>query len=87
MSSVQCIDLLQRVAQGGRTVVCSIHTPSASIFAKFNQVYIVAAGQCVYRGSSTNIVPFLEQIGINCPVHYNPADFGKLIYLVIVRTT
>lgn len=75
LSSVQCIDLLQRVARGGRTVICSIHTPSASIFAKFQHVYIVAKGQCVYRGHAGNVVPFLQHIGIECPRHYNPADF------------
>lgn len=79
MSSIQCIDLLQRVAQSGRTVVCSIHTPSATIFAKFHQVYVVAAGQCVYRGPYSNVVPFLDYVGIECPKHYNPADFSKLI--------
>ncbi|XP_043269559.1 ATP-binding cassette sub-family G member 1-like [Venturia canescens] len=75
MSSTQCVDLLRRVAQGGRTVICSVHTPSASIFKKFDQVYVVASGQCVYRGTSDNVVPFLEQIGAYCPKHYNPADF------------
>ncbi|XP_034952375.1 ATP-binding cassette sub-family G member 1-like [Chelonus insularis] len=75
MSSIQCIDLLQRVAQGGRTVICSIHTPSASIFAKFHHVYIVSSGQCVYRGSVNSLVPYLDSIGIECPKHYNPADF------------
>lgn len=76
MSSMQCIDLLQRVAQGGRTVVCSIHTPSASIFSKFHHVYVVADGQCVYRGSVDDLVPYFEDVGIECPKHYNPADFG-----------
>ncbi|XP_058792006.1 ATP-binding cassette sub-family G member 1-like [Phymastichus coffea] len=75
MSSVQCIDLLQRVALNGRTVICSIHTPSASIFAKFHHVYVVAAGQCAYRGPVSDVVPFLGHIGIECPKHYNPADF------------
>ncbi|XP_012265456.2 ATP-binding cassette sub-family G member 1 [Athalia rosae] len=75
MSTVQCIDLLRRVACGGRTVICSIHTPSASIFAKFHHVYVVAAGQCVYRGPVNNVVPFLERLGADCPKHYNPADF------------
>ncbi|XP_057335911.1 ATP-binding cassette sub-family G member 1-like [Microplitis mediator] len=75
MSSMQCIDLLQRVAQGGRTVVCSIHTPSASIFSKFHHVYVVADGQCVYRGSVDDLVPYFDDIGIECPKHYNPADF------------
>ncbi|KAJ8669379.1 hypothetical protein QAD02_000638 [Eretmocerus hayati] len=75
MSSIQCIDLLQRVALNGRTVICSIHTPSASIFAKFHHVYVVAAGQCSYRGSVNDVVPFLHHVGIDCPKHYNPADF------------
>ncbi|XP_014213283.1 ATP-binding cassette sub-family G member 1-like [Copidosoma floridanum] len=75
MSSVQCIDLLQRVALNGRTVICSIHTPSASIFAKFHNVYVVAAGQCAYRGPVADVVPFLRHLGIECPKHYNPADF------------
>ncbi|XP_024945020.1 ATP-binding cassette sub-family G member 1 isoform X2 [Cephus cinctus] len=75
MSSVQCVDLLRRVALGGRTVICSIHTPSASIFSKFHHVYVVTAGQCVYRGNVDDVVPYLHNIGIDCPVHYNPADF------------
>lgn len=86
MSSTQCVDLLRRVAQGGRTVICSVHTPSASIFDKFDQVYVVAAGQCVYRGASDHVVPFLGQIGAHCPKHYNPADFREfeISYLNIV---
>lgn len=77
MSTVQCIDLLRRVACGGRTVICSIHTPSASIFAKFHHVYVVSDGQCVYRGSVSDVVPFLRHIGTDCPTHYNPADFSE----------
>ncbi|XP_011501126.1 PREDICTED: ATP-binding cassette sub-family G member 1 [Ceratosolen solmsi marchali] len=75
MSSVQCIDLLQRVALSGRTVICSIHTPSASIFAKFHHIYVVTAGQCAFRGLVNDVVPFLHHVGIDCPKHYNPADF------------
>lgn len=75
LSSSQCIDLLQSLARLGRTVVCSIHTPSARIFAKFDHVYVVAAGQCSYRGSTDGVIPFLRQVGLDCPKHYNPADF------------
>ncbi|KAF7392065.1 hypothetical protein HZH68_011608 [Vespula germanica] len=76
VSSAQCILLLQKLAKRlARTVICSIHTPSASIFSKFDNVYVMANGQCVYRGSSNNVVSFLQQIGIECPIHYNPADF------------
>ncbi|KAK2579538.1 hypothetical protein KPH14_010840 [Odynerus spinipes] len=76
ISSMQCISLLQKLAKRfTRTVICSIHTPSASIFSKFDNVYVMAKGQCVYRGPSVNVVSFLRQVGIDCPKHYNPADF------------
>lgn len=76
ISSSQCVGLLKELAQLGRTVICSLHTPSATIFKKIDHVYVVAGGQCVYRNSVDNIVPFFRQIGIECPKHYNPADFA-----------
>lgn len=75
LSSLQCVDVLQRLAHFGRTIVCSVHTPSASAFKKFDHVYVMANGQCVYRDTVSNIVPFLRNIGLECPKHYNPADF------------
>uniref|UniRef100_A0A336LSC6 CSON015173 protein n=1 Tax=Culicoides sonorensis TaxID=179676 RepID=A0A336LSC6_CULSO len=75
LSSSQCISLLQRVAHGGRTVICSIHQPSAKIFAMFDNVYVLAEGHCVFRGSGSDIIQYTENIGLKCPVSYNPADF------------
>ncbi|XP_078036477.1 ATP-binding cassette sub-family G member 1 [Augochlora pura] len=75
ISAAQCIDLLGCLARLGRTVICSLHTPSASVFSKFDHVYVVSGGQCVYRSTVSNLVPFLRQAGIECPKHYNPADF------------
>ena len=77
LSSAQCINLLKMLAQQGRTVICSIHTPSAKLFSKFDHVYVVSAGQCVYQGKGSLIVPFLSSLNLPCPRHYNPADFSK----------
>lgn len=77
LSSSQCAELLRRIAHGGRTVVVSIHTPSAKIFEMFDHVYIVANGRCIYQGEGQNIVPFCEAIGLRCPKTYNPADFSE----------
>ncbi|XP_025987882.2 ATP-binding cassette sub-family G member 1-like [Solenopsis invicta] len=77
ISSTQCIDVLQRLARFGRTVVCTIHTPSTRVFLKFDHVYILSNGQCVYRDSASNVVPFLQNMGIECPKYYNPADFSE----------
>ncbi|CAH0387257.1 unnamed protein product [Bemisia tabaci] len=75
VSSAQCITLMKALAAEGRTVICSIHTPSARLFAMFDHVYIVSEGQCVFAGQNQHIVPFLAQHDLYCPKHYNPADF------------
>lgn len=75
LSSSQCIILLKMLAQQGRTIICSVHTPSAKLFSMFDHVYIVSMGQCVYQGVGNLIVPFLSSLNLICPTHYNPADF------------
>nr|QAA95924.1 ATP-binding cassette sub-family G member 8 [Diaphorina citri] len=75
LSSSQCVSLLSMLASGGRTVICSIHTPSARLFAQFSHVYLVAEGQCMFAGLGQDVVPYLASLNIHCPRHYNPADF------------
>lgn len=74
-SSTQCIKLLKQLAQEGRTVVCTIHTPSALLLQMFDNLYALVDGKCIYQGWSMNLVPFLSELGLVCPESYNPADF------------
>lgn len=74
-SSTQCIQLLRKLVREGKTVVCTIHTPSALLFKMFDHLYVMANGRCIYQGNSDNVVKFLCTIDLKCPASYNPSDF------------
>ncbi|KAJ8687966.1 hypothetical protein QAD02_023761 [Eretmocerus hayati] len=75
-STSQCIALLRRLARTERrTVVCTIHQPSALQFEMFDSLYALADGHCIYKGAVNTLVPHLASLGLHCPPYHNPADF------------
>ncbi|KAK5643178.1 hypothetical protein RI129_007023 [Pyrocoelia pectoralis] len=74
-TSKQCIMLLKQLSAEGRTVICTIHQPSASLFELFDHLYALAEGCCIYQGSIKGVLPYLEDLGLRCPPYHNPADY------------
>ncbi|XP_045769049.1 ATP-binding cassette subfamily G member 4-like isoform X1 [Maniola jurtina] len=73
--SKQLIYLLHLLARQGRTVVISMHQPSAMLLHMVDRLFAVAAGRCAYMGSVPLLLPYLEQINLICPPYHNTVDF------------
>ncbi|XP_016940306.1 ATP-binding cassette sub-family G member 4 [Drosophila suzukii] len=74
-SCTKVLELLKKLTSQGRTIICTIHQPTAKLFQIFDQVYVLSAGNCVYQGSTQKLVPFLHSVDLPCPMYHNPADY------------
>lgn len=73
---------VRRLADTGRTIVCTIHQPSKEVFELFDDLLLLkAGGECVYFGPlgqrGEGIIRYLEAVpGVpRCPEGTNPANW------------
>ncbi|CAD8169780.1 unnamed protein product [Paramecium octaurelia] len=70
------INLLRKLARtSGRTIVFTIHQPSADIYTLFDQVMLLVQGKFIYQGKREEMVNYFKSIGFECPAHSNPLDY------------
>jgi len=67
---------LRQLAASGKTVMATIHQPSAQIFELFDKVLLLHEGRCVYNGEASGMSQHFRNLGHDCPVNHNPADFA-----------
>lgn len=75
------LDLLDKLKKNGQAILCTIHQPSAMLFARFDRLlFLKKGGQTVYFGevgpnSKILIDYFVSQGGHPCPPAANPAEW------------
>ncbi|XP_023734176.1 ABC transporter G family member 7 isoform X2 [Lactuca sativa] len=70
------METLRQLAQDGHTVICSIHQPRGSVYAKFDDIVLLTEGELVYAGPAADEpLTYFSKFGYLCPDHVNPAEF------------
>lgn len=59
-----------------KTIVCSVHQPSAQIFGLFHQIILLCQGKIAFSGTSEEAVAFFEKlVGVHnvraVKIHHN----------------
>lgn len=71
------MEVLQGLANEGRTLILTIHQSRSDLFQQFGTVLLLArGGSPVYAGKSMEMLPHFSSLGFPCPTTTNPADFA-----------
>ncbi|KAJ6923933.1 hypothetical protein NC652_017296 [Populus alba x Populus x berolinensis] len=74
-TALKTVQLLQDMAEGGKTVVTTIHQPSSRLFHKFDKLILLGKGSLLYFGKSSEAMLYFSSIGCNPLIAMNPAEF------------
>jgi ABC-type multidrug transport system ATPase subunit len=73
--ALEVMTSVKQLVSAGRSVVCTIHQPSAECFALFSDLLLLSAGQVVYSGPAAAAPAYFESLGYTFDNVSNPADF------------
>ncbi|KYR01479.1 ABC transporter G family protein [Tieghemostelium lacteum] len=77
--ALKVMNCVKRIADSGRTIICTIHQPSQEIFEKFDQLLVLDKGQTIYFGetgtNSEKVLEYFTSQGYQYQPGRNPADF------------
>ncbi|CDP08055.1 unnamed protein product [Coffea canephora] len=69
------VSTLGELANGGRTIVMTIHQPSSRLFYLFHKVLVLSEGNPIYYGKSVDAMDYFSDVGFIPKVSVNPVDF------------
>ncbi len=70
---------LEKLAASGRTILCTIHQPSAEVFALFTSLLLLSSGDSVYFGPASKCKEHFESKLLFLCTFENAADFALFV--------
>ena len=74
-TATSVIETLKELAEGGRTIICTIHQPNSDIYDMFDRLMLLAQGKIIYYNEAKLAVNYFASINYKCPELSNPADY------------
>ncbi|KAJ9181258.1 hypothetical protein P3X46_009406 [Hevea brasiliensis] len=74
-TALRIVQMLQDIAEAGKTVVTTIHQPSSRLFHKFDKLILLGKGSLLYFGQASEAMSYFSSIGCNPLIAMNPAEF------------
>ncbi|XP_077240943.1 ABC-2 type transporter family protein isoform X2 [Tasmannia lanceolata] len=74
-TALRIVQMLQDIAEAGKTVVTTIHQPSSRLFHKFDKLILLGKGSLLYFGKASEAMLYFSSIGCSPLIAMNPAEF------------
>nr|KYP56982.1 ABC transporter G family member 22 [Cajanus cajan] len=74
-TALRIVQMLQDIAEAGKTVVTTIHQPSSRLFHKFDKLILLGKGSLLYFGKASEAMDYFQFIGCTPLIAMNPAEF------------
>ncbi|XP_022151459.1 ABC transporter G family member 22 isoform X2 [Momordica charantia] len=74
-TALRIVQILQEIAEAGKTVVTTIHQPSSRLFHKFDKLILLGKGSLIYYGKASEAMNYFSSIGCSPLITMNPAEF------------
>ncbi|TXG68015.1 hypothetical protein EZV62_009290 [Acer yangbiense] len=74
-SANKLLQILQKVAKAGRTVIITIHQPSSRMFHMFDKLLLISEGYPVYYGKARESMEYFSSLRFIPEIAMNPAEF------------
>ncbi|KAK9715931.1 hypothetical protein RND81_06G199400 [Saponaria officinalis] len=74
-TALRTVQMLQDIAEAGKTVITTIHQPSSRLFHKFDKLILLGKGSLLFYGKASEAMTYFSSIGCSPLISMNPAEF------------